>query len=67
MRIVIGHNKGQFLSSGQKAEELGISSQLVRRWAKSGQINAIKQGRDWLVEAMVLPKVKFLRKRKDEK
>jgi DNA-directed RNA polymerase specialized sigma24 family protein len=56
MKLVFGHNKGQFLSAEQKAEEMGKSEQLIRRHASQGRwATAQKLGKAWAIPAMELP------------
>ena len=40
----------QYLSLNEVAEQLGTSSQTVRRWVKSGELPAYKPGKEWRIK-----------------
>jgi len=53
----------KYITVSEKAKELAISAQLVRRWAKLARWeNCQKFGSSWLIPAGAIPKKKFSRK-----
>ena len=52
-----------FLSSAQAAELLGFTVQHVRRLIKQGELDGVKVGRDWVVNAQSV--AEFLRRREN--
>lgn len=38
------------LTAKQAAELLGVNDSRVRQLARSGQLKAVKQGRDWMID-----------------
>lgn len=41
--------EGRFLSTEEVAERLQVDEQTVRRWIKSGKLEAVKPGREWRI------------------
>lgn len=44
----------RFLSTEEVAERLQVDEQTVRRWIKSGKLEAFKPGREWRIHAVAL-------------
>lgn len=43
------------MNATQAAEKLGLSVSTIRRWCRTGRIQAVKAGRAWVIEPASLP------------
>ena len=62
-RVCVAVAMNSFLSSAEAADQLGFTVQHVRRLIKQGDLDGVKIGRDWVVNAASV--VEFLQRREN--
>jgi excisionase family DNA binding protein len=48
-RNLIETNEPAYITTSEAAARLGVNIRTIQRWCRSGQLDARKPGRDWLI------------------